>query len=66
MALSQKPLLGTGVVVALEAFVLVVGDLLRHVRIAIDRRSPSSSKRLHLAARPRVTGVQRSGKNPVT
>ena len=51
--LLVKLLLGTGVVAALEAFVLVaVGAVLRHVRIAANLRSLSSKERLHLAGGP--------------
>jgi len=53
--LLVKLLLGTGVVAALEAFVLVlvvVGAVLRHVRIAANLRSLLSKERLHLAGGP--------------
>jgi hypothetical protein len=51
--LLVKLLLGTGVVAALEAFVLVVvGAVLRHVMIAANLRSLLSKERLHLAGGP--------------
>jgi hypothetical protein len=50
-SLLVKLLLGTCVVAALEAFV-VVGAVLRHVRIAANLRSLLSKERLHFAGGP--------------
>jgi hypothetical protein len=50
--LLVKLLLGTCVVAALEAFVVVGGAVLRHVRIAANLRSLLSKERLHLAGGP--------------
>jgi hypothetical protein len=66
--LLVKFLLGTGVLASLEASVLIVvvaGRLLHH-EIAANHQSRSPGKRLHVAARPWVTGVQHPGKNLVT
>ncbi len=66
--LLVKLLLGTGVLTTSEAFVLivVVVGLLLHHKIAANHQSRSPEKRLHVAARPQVTGVQQLGKNLVT
>ena len=44
---------------------LYLGALLRHVRFSTNRCSRSSKEKIHPAARPKVTGAQRSGKTPV-
>ena len=64
--LLVKLLLATGVLTALEAFFLVVVGLLLHHEIAANLQSRSPDKRLHVAARLWVTGVQHPGKNLIT
>ncbi len=65
--LLVKLLPATGVLATLEAFVLivVVGPLLHH-EIAANHQSRSPNKKLHLAARLWVAGVQQLGNKLVT
>jgi hypothetical protein len=63
--LLVKFLLATGVLTALEAYVLVAG-LLHHHEITANHQSRSPDKRLHVSARLWVTGVQHPGKDLIT
>ena len=63
--LLVKLLLATGVLLALEAFVLVA-NLLHHHEVSANHQSRLPDKRLHVSARLWVTGVQHPGKDLIT